>query len=560
MRESVLENKLKNTIELFKTIDESIVLSDISKKEIFKILKLFEKVRNKNLTIVNNEFLNKSFDNYQKVATNILEINLDKTNVDSKIKIEKILNNLYNTIIKEFEPTENEFYYALSKNLLNENLVEFMFPAVYTYTKDLISNDTSKEQTIDGFQSFLSKALEFYEKYLINNTKFNEYDILEKEKIILQYLQNNLPDWIYEETDYDNENLEDDNTNIIPYDVTKIDIINNTYQAEYLHKKYKFGEIQLSPDYQRNFVWTSKQKSRLIESMLIQIPLPIFYIDARDEDKWIVIDGLQRLSSIFYYLQDDFKLSNLEYLKELNGKRFSKLERKYQRRIEECQLQCNIIRPNTPANIAFNIFQRINTLGTKLEVQEIRNAMYLGASTDLLSELSKSEEFINIVTQNKISGLSKRMEDHAIILRYLAFKITNYLRYDNNDMNEFLSNTMNKINNMHDLEINQLKIDFKNSMEKSYIIFGNSAFRKPSKNKNTPNPISKTLFETIGNTLEKYSIDEIQIHSKDLKEKINILFTDKEFTFKTSIATNNPPNVRYRFEKINEVFKNIIGH
>ena len=152
------------------------------------------------------------------------------------------------------------------------------------------------------------------------------------------------------------------------------------------------------------------------------------------------------------------------------------------------------------------------------------------------------------------------MEDHAIILRYLAFKITNYLRYDNNDMNEFLSNTMNKINNMHDLEINQLKIDFKNSMEKSYIIFGNSAFRKPSKNKNTPNPISKTLFETIGNTLEKYSIDEIQIHSKDLKEKINILFTDKEFTFKTSIATNNPPNVRYRFEKINEVFKNIIGH
>ncbi|MFA6740762.1 MAG: DUF262 domain-containing protein [Arcobacteraceae bacterium] len=560
MRESELENKLEFTVDLFKTINECIVLSDISKKEIFKILKLFEKIKNKDLTIINNEFLDKSFEYYNTVATKIMEINNSKNNLDRKVTTEKMLINFYNTITKEFTPIENEFYYSLAKDLLNENLVEFMFPAVYSYTKDLISNDTSKEQNVDGFQSFLSKALEFYEKYLINNNKFNEYDVLEKEKIILQYLQNDLPDWIYEETEYDNENSDEDNINNIPYDVTKIDIINNTYQAEYLYRRYKFKEIQLSPDYQRNFVWTSKQKSRLIESMLIQIPLPIFYIDARDEDKWIVIDGLQRLSSIFYYLQDDFKLSNLEYLKELNGKKFSKLERKYQRRIEECQLQCNIIRPNTPPNIAFNIFQRINTLGTKLEVQEIRNAMYLGASTDLLSELSKSEEFIKIVTQNKVTGLSKRMEDHAIILRYLSFKITNYLRYDNNDMNEFLSNAMNKINKLHDLEINQLRNDFKNSMKKAYIIFGNFAFRKPSKNKTRPNPISKTLFETISNTLEKYSVDEIQIHSKDLKEKINILFTDKEFTFKTSIATNNPPNVRYRFEKINEVFKNIIGH
>ena len=403
-------------------------------------------------------------------------------------------------------------------------------------------------------------VLDFYEKYLINNETFNNLTEIEKQELIFNFLNNNLPEWIFEETDYESNPNEDENINNTPYDVSKIDIINNTYTADYLYRKYKFEEILLSPEYQRNFVWTSKQKSRLIESMLIQIPLPIFYIDARDEDKWIVIDGLQRLSSIFYYLLDDFKLSNLEYLKELNGKKFSKLERKYQRRIEECQLQCNIIRPNTPPNIAFNIFQRINTLGTKLEVQEIRNAMYLGASTTLLNELSKSEEFINIVTVNKVDGLSKRMEDHAIILRYLSFKITNYLRYDNNDMNEFLSNAMNKINKLHDLEISQLKIDFKNSMQKAYIIFGNSAFRKPSKNKTKPNPISKTLFETISNTLEKYSVDEIQIHSKDLKDKINLLFTDKEFTFKTSIATNNPPNVKYRFEKIDEVFKNIIGH
>jgi hypothetical protein len=632
--------RLDLRIQLLKSINDDLPITNFSKNKINEILTILEKMKNEKMKLKNidlEDFLSKilyyhnniykinsensankhyllheiiekfnkhikkyvekneeniihyllQFDEKQKQIPCLNKVDLHtkskiepvrKTNSNWKLNNERIFELSNKNIEKEFQNNLLKFlnenkvensdrdnideylYYNIAKELLDENVVEFIYPAVFTYTKELIYKDTTEEQTMDGFQSFLSKALEFYEKYLINNNKFKEYNSVGKEKIIFQYLQNNLPDWIYEETDYNNESLEDDNTNNIPYDVTKIDIINNTYQAEYLYRRYKFEEIQLSPDYQRNFVWTSKQKSRLIESMLIQIPLPIFYIDARDEDKWIVIDGLQRLSSIFYYLQDDFKLSNLEYLKELNGKRFSKLERKYQRRIEECQLQCNIIRPNTPPNIAFNIFQRINTLGTKLEVQEIRNAMYLGASTDLLGELSRSEEFINIVTQNKINALSKRMEDHAIILRYLAFKITNYMRYDNNDMNDFLSNTMSKINNMHELEINQLKIGFKNNMKKAYIIFDNSAFRKPSKNKNTPNPISKTLFETIGNTLEKYSIDEIEIHNKELKEKINLLFTDKEFTFKTSIATNNPPNVRYRFEKINEVFKNIIGH
>lgn len=541
--------KIKLIIDLLKTIDECMFLSNNDKKELFRTLQIFEEIKNNNSLNLSDKLL----DQIVKILTEILEENKNNTLNKSDI-IRRKLSQLYSVV------TNSLVYYPFAKELLDETVVEFIYPAVFKYTNDLIYEDTTEEQKMNGFQSFLLKALEFYEKYLISNTKFREYDYSEKEKIIYQYLQNNLPNWIYEETDYNNESFEDDNTNNIPYDVTKIDIINNTYQAEYLYKKYKFEEIQLSPDYQRNFVWTSKQKSRLIESMLIQIPLPIFYIDARDEDKWIVIDGLQRLSSIFYYLQDEFKLSNLEYLKELNGKKFSKLERKYQRRIEECQLQCNIIRPNTPPNIAFNIFQRINTLGTKLEVQEIRNAMYLGHSTCLLSELSKSEEFINIVTQNKVTGLSKRMEDHAIILRYLSFKITNYLRYDNNDMNEFLSNAMNKINKLHDLEINQLKIDFKNSMQKAYIIFGNSAFRKPSKNKTRPNPISKTLFETISNTLEKYDFYKIEIHKKELKDEINLLFNDKEFTFKTSIATNNPPNVRYRFEKIDEVFKNIIGH
>lgn len=464
-------------------------------------------------------------------------------------------------------------YYYIAEDLLEEEVFSFIYHGTRKYFDQIIEteqkmNITQKDKE-SVFNILLSNTNDFYETYLKSNKKFNDLPNIEQSEIMYEFLRKELPNWIYDETDYTQDEAIDqeynDGIGDAPYDITKIDIVSNTYQAEYLLKKFKLGELQLSPDYQRNFVWTSKQKSRLIESILIKIPLPIFYIDARNEDKWIVIDGLQRITTIFTYMEDEFKLSSMEYLTQLNGKKFSKLERKYQRRIEDFQMLCNFIRPNTPSNIAFNIFQRINTLGTQLEVQEIRNAMYIGQSTDLLKELSKSDEFKNIVdkslvTKNKINPLSKRMEDHAIILRYLSFKITSYLEYNNNDMNKFLSSAMEKINKMNAFEIASLKNTFLECMNKAFLLFEDHGFRKPSKNKDKVNPISKTLFEVICYSLDKYSENEITKHKDALIGQLNNLFLDKEFTFKTSIATNNPPNVKYRFEKIEETFTKVIGY
>jgi len=466
---------------------------------------------------------------------------------------------------KKYSMIEGSSYYTLAEQILEEPEIKFIFAGVSEYIDELMNErnnyNLAQNDKLEFYEIFLNNSNDFYQEYLLDLNEFKILSELEKVDIIYCFLKNELPSWITDIIDYsnneDNEDNEDkSNKNIEPYDISKIDITTSFYQASYLYDRHDLGELILSPDYQRNFVWKAKQKSRLIESMLIQIPLPIFYIDARDEDRWIVIDGLQRLTTIFKFINNEFKLSNLEYLQNLKGKNFKSLDRKFQRRILECQLQCNKIRPNTPSNIAFNIFQRINTLGTTLEVQELRNAMYLGKATKLLKDLAESNEFNLIIGKNK--SMKTRKDDQATILRYLAFKITDYPKYiKNNDMNEFLSNTMQLINKMNDTDIKMIEYTFINSMKKAYMLFGNKAFRKPNNFDQKPN---KSLFESISYTLDLYEYDILEKHKLEINNALYNLFEDKEFIFKTSVATNNPPNVHYRFNKIKNIFLNIIGN
>jgi len=460
-------------------------------------------------------------------------------------------------------------YYEKTTEILNEITSEIIDEDIFIFLTDGVLKfikSLNVQNIEENFEILVSEANEFYEKYLMSNQYFLTLPIEKKSLTIFQFFKRELPEWISDDLDKSFTDIEyNTNKEHEPYDVNAIDIVNDKFEVQSLYKKYKREEkeLELSPDYQRNFVWTSKQKSRLIESILIKIPLPIFYIDARDEDKWVVVDGLQRLTTIFTFIDNEFRLSNLEFLHDLNGKKFDKLERKYQRRIEDFQLLCNLVRPKTPPNVAFSIFKRINTLGSKLEVQEIRNAMYRGKSTSLLIELSRSKEFIDIVTESKVKGLSKRMEDNAIILRYLAFKIFSYKEYDNNNMNTFLENTMDRLNHMRDIEIQAYKENFKLCMQKAFILFSQFdyiAFTKPPKDNGRPNPISKTLFESIGYTVDKYTIEDIEENKQKLADKLKELYLDEEFILKTSVATNNPPNVKYRFEVIENLFKDVIGY
>lgn len=368
------------------------------------------------------------------------------------------------------------------------------------------------------------------------NTNYKEHDILI-------------------EDDIEKEDFEDIST---PYDVSKIDILFEPEYVDRLLKKFEIGELNLNPDFQRNEVWQIRQKSRLIESILIKIPIPSFYIDARDESNWIVIDGLQRLSTIIRYMKNEYALKDLEFLQELEGKKFSQLDRNFQRRIEDFKLTLYLIRPNTPEEIALNIFTRINTLGEPLTQQEVRHAIFNGKSTKLLQELANSQEFKETI--NPSPAMQKRMNDRELILRLLAFKLTSYHAYQkSNNLAIFLAHAMKKINAMNDVEIENLKVFFKNSMKKAQEVFGKYAFRKIYENDSYRRPINKSLFETFGYALDKYDISILKQCKQNIVDNLRHDLTyDIVLESSISRATNNIENVKYRFKKVETLLEESI--
>jgi hypothetical protein len=286
------------------------------------------------------------------------------------------------------------------------------------------------------------------------------------------------------------------------YPEANIKVEREQYSIFELNRKFGRGQVILDPDFQREDVWKNRQKSELVESVLMGIPLPIFYLNETKEGKLVVVDGRQRLTAFFQYLNGDYKLTDLRILKALNNKRFGELDQKLQANLEDFQLIAQVIKPPTPDRIKFDIFDRVNRGGTPLNNQEMRNALYQGKSTVLLGSLSQKEVFKN-VTNNSIN--SRRMKDRYLILRFIAFYLwNNNILKDLNgeiieykgDIDEFLGKIMDYINEMDDVNISNLEETFVKTMKNNQIVFGENAFRRVAKN-GKKQPINMLLFEAF---------------------------------------------------------------
>lgn len=337
------------------------------------------------------------------------------------------------------------------------------------------------------------------------------------------------------------------------------------YSIFEIKRRYDKGRICIDPDFQRNDVWNIRQKSELIESVIMGIPLPLIYLAENANGELIVVDGRQRLTTFFDFLDNKFRLKDLKILKQINGMNFKDLEHniqysRYVTTIEDTQLIVQIIKYPTKDRVRFDIFDRVNRGGTPLNKQEMRNALYQGNATKLLNKLSQLPSFLE-ATGNAISP--KHMKDKYIILRALCF----YLYWNGellnkegqkieyrSDIEEFLGTGMILFNSLPIEKIQEIEILFDNTMKRAKDCLGVDGFRIPSNGK-IKRPISMTLFETL---FYYYTLFPEEFCLLKIKNGIKDLLVDESYLRSLQSSVDSSVNVKNRFEKVKLKYKEII--
>lgn len=368
----------------------------------------------------------------------------------------------------------------------------------------------------------------------------------------------------------------DDSSEIeVPFDPTKIDIIVKTMTIGSLETRLENGELDLTPDFQRQAnVWNAKRKARLIESIFLRIPLPSFYFSEDEEGTYAVVDGLQRLCAIFHFMKPRalakatgvklaaLELQSLQYLKELNGKTFDELDRKFQRRISELEITANIIRANTPPAVKFNVFARLNQGGMPLNAQEIRNAIFPGVWRKKIRNMAECESFKK-ATDGKVRA--ERQQDVELVLRFVAlWQLTKpFLRPANQTLDEFLNAVVEEqLSQWPDSRWIEAERAFIHAIDAARSIFGRHAFRKSSGNERR-RPINRGLFEAqliVCGALRAENLELIQNRRDEVAEKFALaLNKDEEFIQALLYATGSAGASNARIKTMIQIMREVIN-
>ena len=347
-----------------------------------------------------------------------------------------------------------------------------------------------------------------------------------------------------------------------PFDPNAIDVDISVVNLGSLLEQLEYNEIDLRPEFQRaSDVWSQVKKSRLIESVLLGLPLPSFYFSEDPEtNKLLVVDGLQRLCAFSdFCITKKLKLKGMQFLTGLEGWTYDKLDRTQIRRIKSLKVTLNTLRKNTPQRVKLVIFQRVNTAGVPLTPQEMRNALYQKKATDLLKGMVKLDSFRK-ATGGKIP--SKRMTDCDFANRFVAFYL--YRKEYDGNLDEFMGDALENINKMSQKEIDSIHDTFDRSMTICYRLLGNTAFKRPDPQK--PNSFLKTnkaIFEVLSVSIDQLSENEqeILVQKKNrFQNEIYSLFKNEDFIKSITSGTAKTPQVEYRHTKVQQLIKQVINY
>ena len=314
------------------------------------------------------------------------------------------------------------------------------------------------------------------------------------------------------------------------------------------------GDLVLDPEWQRNYVWNRKQASKLIESFLLSIPVPVVYLSRTQDQRYEVIDGLQRLKTIFDFLSGEFALTSLDILKDINRKRFGDLDRKYQRTLKNSTLRSFELSSETDPNMHFLVFERLNTGGTSLNEMEIRNCIFRGITNTLIKELAESRDFVDCLGEGGHASLQKRMNDRALVLRFLAFYERTYNRCQNG-LKRFLNEFLDTYRNPNDEKVLEYTRSFKHCMRLSKTVFGENAFRlrnEPVRGSRTgqwATRINAPVFQCISTSFVDYDVGQVTRSADRVRESyLDLVASDDHWVDCVRRATGARTRLAYVFE------------
>ncbi|PWI57511.1 DUF262 domain-containing protein [Sulfoacidibacillus thermotolerans] len=343
---------------------------------------------------------------------------------------------------------------------------------------------------------------------------------------------------------------------------------NIEYDLETLVKKIDKKVIKLDPEYQRNHRWNEETSSKLIESLILNIPVPLIYIsqdidvdDEVDDDipRYSVIDGQQRLTAIFNFMTNNLPLEGMEVLKPLNGSFYRDLPPFLVRRLEERTIKCLRIDSTLDPQVKYDIFERLNSGSVKLEAQELRNAIYRGPFNKMIKELAKNEDFrvlnqIDLAAPDESKKVQK-MEDVELVLRFFALHNNNYKNLKKG-FKTFLSESMEQFNKLSGAELRIYSEKFTKTMALIRKEFGDKAFAKYRLEDGKFVKMSN-FNAAVYDSLAIAIVDCVDLNNPQLLdltfENFRQLFADPEFFEWVSGSVNDREKVSRRIEAAKEL-------
>ena len=309
----------------------------------------------------------------------------------------------------------------------------------------------------------------------------------------------------------------------------------------------------MDPDFQRDFIWPEPRQSKLIESVIMRLPLPAFYLAEDSMGRRVVVDGLQRLSTLRRFVEDALRL-RLPDRKELHGRRFSDLPPKLQNRVEDCNLILYVIDSKTPEDARLDVFERVNS-GEPLARQQMRNSLFMGKATRFLREESRTEIFLN-ATGGSLD--TRKMRDRELVNRFCAFQTLEVDGY-RGDMDGFLAECLRRMNGMPDGDLASLSRTFRRGLANNVVVFGRDAFSRQAPGQGRRGILNAPFRAVMSTGLCRYGEEPVRACAARLRAAVSRLLDDEEFNVSITRSPNDTGKVRHRLRVSREKFEEVLG-